>query len=102
MEAYLFEIEKDGVEAEEHEGDSGSKPAKLLVLESLGVNPNIQLLPRLGRARTSLWVGNGKEEREQSGQADEACNTADCIVEPNLGDEEAQHDRVDKTRCIRH
>ena len=44
---YVFQVEKYGVEAEEHKANGGGEPAKRSVSESVHINPDFLVHPSL-------------------------------------------------------
>lgn len=55
---YVLEIEEDGVEAEEHEANTGGEPVEGRIPEGVHINPDGELRPFLGFAEYVFWVGD--------------------------------------------
>lgn len=60
----LLEVEEDGIEAEEEEGNGGAEPSEGVVAESMGVDPDADSCPALGLAEGVSRVGAGDEDCE--------------------------------------
>lgn len=95
---YLFEVEEDWIEAEEHESYSGSEPAPGLVVECICVEPGADLEPALWLVELVGWVWCGKDEGVNTSYGGQCGNVSNCVVKANCLNEIAQHSRVDDAR----
>lgn len=91
---YLFEVEEDGVEAEEKKRNGGREPAKGFTAQGLRVDPRGEREVALGRALLFGRVGRREDERVDGREGDEARDAADGVVEAQRVDQVAQHGRV--------
>ena len=66
--SYLFKVEKDRVETEEHESHSSSEPAPSFVVERICIKPGANFEPTLWLVELMDWVGCSKDEGVDAGQ----------------------------------
>lgn len=92
----FFEVEEDGVEAEEEEGDGGAEPAEGAVAEGVRVDPDVDFGPGLGLAEEVLRVGAGNEDCDDAGGCGEGGGVPLGIVEADFRDEEFEHHWVEE------
>lgn len=84
---YLFEVEENWVEAEEHEGHSCGEPAPCLIVERICIEPGAGFEPTLGLVEFVHWIRCGKDEGVYASQRSKGSNVANCIVEAHGIDE---------------
>ena len=92
----VLEVEEDGVEAEEDEADGRREPAPGGILEGFWVDPHAHARPSIGLAEFVVGVGDGEEEGNDAGDADQGSVIADGVVEADFGEEEFEEDGIDE------
>lgn len=91
---YLLEIEKDRIEAKEHECNCGSEPPEGFVLECIRIEPSTEGYPAFRRMIDMGGVRSAKDEGINANDRGQSCYTADCIVEAQDINEVAKHSRI--------
>jgi hypothetical protein len=95
--SYLFKVEEDRIEAEEHESHGSSEPAPGFVVERIRIKPGANFEPTIRLVKLMDRVGCCKDEGVDAGQRGQSGHITDCIVEPHCVDEVAQHRRINHT-----
>lgn len=97
MSTYLFQVEEDGIKAEEHESNSGSEPPKRLVVLDIRVEPSALRSPLIGLMVIVIRVRCAENEGVDASNRGKASNATDGIVEPERFYQIAEHGGVHDT-----